>query len=251
LIVTGDAIQPEGIGIPEFPVAGFAALPANENFQTAEISPDDIVEIVYTSGTTGEPVGVVHRHHNICANLTPIQTEMRKYEKWARPFQPVRILDMLPLSHLFGQSLGIFTPPLLGGAAVFMTDLQAGAIVDTIRRERISVLVSVPKLLINLQREIWNAGGATGKSMRRWGTSSGRWWSAARRSIRTWKRSGRASVFWWFKVTVSRKPVPWSRSIIPSTRARARSASRSRARKSTLRRTEKFWCAAIASSTNI
>jgi len=50
-------------------------------------------------------MGVVHRHKNICANLTPIQTEMRKYEKWARPFQPVRILDMLPLSHLFGQSL--------------------------------------------------------------------------------------------------------------------------------------------------
>ena len=40
-----------------------------------------------------------------------IQAEMRKYEKWARPFQPVRILDMLPLSHLFGQSLGIFIPP--------------------------------------------------------------------------------------------------------------------------------------------
>lgn len=154
LIVTGDAARPEGIGIPKFPVAEFAALPANENFQPAEISRDDIVEIVYTSGTTGEPVGVVHRHHNICANLTPIQTEMRKYEKWARPFQPVRILDMLPLSHLFGQSLGIFTPPLLGGAAVFMLDLRAGAILDTIRRERISVLVSVPKLLINLQHEI-------------------------------------------------------------------------------------------------
>jgi long-chain acyl-CoA synthetase len=154
LIVTGDAVQPEGVGILEFRMAEFAALPPNENFEAAEISPDDIVEIVYTSGTTGEPVGVVHRHHNICANLTPIHTEMRKYEKWARPFQPVRILDMLPLSHLFGQSLGIFTPPLLGGAAAFMLDLQAGAILDTIRRERISVLVSVPKLLINLQHDI-------------------------------------------------------------------------------------------------
>ncbi len=154
LIVTGAAVRSEGIGIPEFPVAEFATLPPNENFDVSEISPDDIVEIVYTSGTTGEPVGVVHRHHNICANLTPIQTEMRKYEKWARPFQPVRILDMLPLSHLFGQSLGIFTPPLLGGAAAFMLDLQAGAILDTIRRERISVLVSVPKLLINLQHDI-------------------------------------------------------------------------------------------------
>ena len=101
---------------------GFAALPDNDHFEVSKIFPDDVVEIVYTSGTTGEPMGVVHRHKNICANLTPIQNEMRKYEKWARPFQPVRILDMLPLSHLFGQSMGIFIPPLLGGAAVFMLE---------------------------------------------------------------------------------------------------------------------------------
>src|SRR5579859_7977948 len=154
LIVTGDAVQCEGIEIPRFPAAELSTLPANKDFVAAAISPDDIVEIVYTSGTTGEPMGVVHRHHNICANLTPIQEEMRKYEKWARPFQPVRILDMLPLSHLFGQSLGIFIPPLLGGAAVFMLELHAGAILDTVSREHVSVLVSVPKLLTHLQHEI-------------------------------------------------------------------------------------------------
>jgi long-chain acyl-CoA synthetase len=79
---------------------------------------------------------------------------MRKYEKWARPFQPVRILDMLPLSHLFGQSLGIFVPPLLGGAVVFMQEMHAGAILSTIRREHVSGLVSVPKLLMNLEHEV-------------------------------------------------------------------------------------------------
>ena len=154
LIITGDSVQYEGIEFPRFSAAEFGSLPANEAFAAASISPDDVVEIVYTSGTTGEPLGVMHRHHNICANLTPIQDEMRKYEKWARPFQPVRILDLLPLSHLFGQSLGIFIPPLLGGAAVFMLEMHAGAILDTVRRERASVLVSVPKLLINLQHEV-------------------------------------------------------------------------------------------------
>ena len=154
LIVTGDSVACEGLHVPQLRVSEFAALPGNEGFVPAAVSPDDVVEIVYTSGTTGEPMGVVHRHHNICANLTPIQTEMRKYEKWARPFQPVRILDMLPLSHLFGQSLGIFIPPLLGGAAVFMSELHAGAILDTVKRERISVLVSVPKLLMHLEHEI-------------------------------------------------------------------------------------------------
>lgn len=154
LIVTGDAVERRGIDTPQLRVSEIASLPANRNFEPCAVSPDDVVEIVYTSGTTGEPMGVVHRHHNICANLTPIQTEMRKYEKWARPFQPVRILDLLPLSHLFGQSLGIFIPPLLGGAAMFMSELHAAAILDTVRRERVSVLVSVPKLLMNLQHEL-------------------------------------------------------------------------------------------------
>ena len=154
LIVTGDSVTCAGLDVAQLAMSEFGALPAIEGFEPAALSPQDIVEIVYTSGTTGEPMGVVHRHHNICANLSPIQTEMRKYEKWARPFQPVRMLDMLPLSHLFGQSMGIFIPPLLGGAAVFMTELHAGAILDTVRRERVSVLVSVPKLLINLQQEM-------------------------------------------------------------------------------------------------
>jgi len=154
LIVTGEAVTCESIDALQFSMTELAALPDNDHFEASEISPDDVVEIVYTSGTTGEPMGVVHRHKNICANLTPIQKEMRKYEKWAQPFQPVRILDMLPLSHLFGQSMGIFIPPLLGGSAVFMLEFHPGAILATIRREHVSILVSVPKLLINLQHEI-------------------------------------------------------------------------------------------------
>jgi long-chain acyl-CoA synthetase len=154
LMVTGDSVECRGLDARQLPASEILSLPANKAFEASAVSPDDVVEIVYTSGTTGEPMGVVHRHHNICANLSPIQTEMRKYEKWARPFQPVRILDLLPLSHLFGQSLGIFVPPLLGGAAMFMSELHASAILDTVRRERVSVLVSVPKLLINLQQEL-------------------------------------------------------------------------------------------------
>src|SRR5215471_21036264 len=51
-------------------VGCIAALPPCYSFTpAAAVSPGDIVEIVYTSGTTGEPKGVVHRHRNICSNL--------------------------------------------------------------------------------------------------------------------------------------------------------------------------------------
>ncbi|HKW97086.1 MAG TPA: AMP-binding protein [Bryobacteraceae bacterium] len=178
LIVTGDTVELTGSDVAQFGFSQLAGLDSGEHFEPSAVSPDDIVEIVYTSGTTGDPRGVVHRHKNICSNLTPIQTEMRKYKRLARPFQPVRILDMLPLSHLFGQSLGIFIPPLLGGGAVFMLELHAGAVLKTIRRERASVLVSVPKMLVNLQHEVERRFHPANVAVKRKGIPGilERWW---------------------------------------------------------------------------
>jgi len=118
---------------------------------TVEPMPEDIVEIVHTSGTTGSLKAVVHRHRNLCANLAPFETEIRKYRKWAAVFQPIRILDMLPLSHMFGQALGLYLPVLLEGALCLSPEMRPRAIIDTIRRNRISVLVAVPRLVEQLR----------------------------------------------------------------------------------------------------
>ncbi len=132
-----------------------AGLPHNTAaLHTAPVVPDDIVEIVYTSGTTGEPKGVVHRHRHICANLRPFQTEIDKYKKWARPFQPIRILDLMPQSHMFGQSLGIFIPVLLGGAAAFTPETHPARIIRMVQKHRISVIAAVPRILENLKNEV-------------------------------------------------------------------------------------------------
>jgi long-chain acyl-CoA synthetase len=135
-----------------------AALRPSDRFQVTPASPEDIVEIVYTSGTTGEPKGVTHRHRHICANLRPFQSEIRKYKKWARPFQPIRILDLLPLSHMFGQALGIYIPVLLGGAVVFTNEIHPGKIVEIIRDNHITVAVAVPQILENLRHEVQRRG---------------------------------------------------------------------------------------------
>src|SRR5438128_3907378 len=131
-----------------------AALAPAMRFTPSEITAGDVVEIVYTSGTTGEPKGVVHRHRNICSHLRPFQAEISKYKKWARPFQPVRILDLLPLSHMFGQSQGIFIPLLLGGAAAFTSETHPGRIIQMVHDNRITVIVCVPRILENLTNEI-------------------------------------------------------------------------------------------------
>jgi long-chain acyl-CoA synthetase len=120
----------------------------------AAVGRDDILQIVFTSGTTAEPKGVVITHGNVLANIAPLEKEMQRYMKYERWVHPVRFLNLLPLSHVFGQFLGMFLPPLLGGTVIFQQELKPSEIMSTIRRERVSVLVSVPRVLQSVKQKI-------------------------------------------------------------------------------------------------
>jgi long-chain acyl-CoA synthetase len=115
---------------------------------------DDVVEIIFTSGATAEPKGVVITHRNILANIVPVENEIIKYRRYGRPFFPLRFLNLLPLSHLFGQAMATFIPPMLPGTVVFMRGYNPDKIVRQIRMRRISVLVCVPKILDVLREYI-------------------------------------------------------------------------------------------------
>jgi long-chain acyl-CoA synthetase len=78
-----------------------------------------IAEILYTSGTTGEPRGVVLTHGNFLANLEPLERGIDPYHKYERWLHPLRFVSLVPLSHVFGQFMALFVPPLIGGAVVF------------------------------------------------------------------------------------------------------------------------------------
>jgi long-chain acyl-CoA synthetase len=104
-----------------------------------------------------------------------------KYERFVHP---VRFLNLLPLSHVFGQFLGMFLPPLLGGTVIFQEELKPSEIISTIRRERVSVLVSVPRVLQSLKQKIERDLEDSGKIedfRQRFRTAEGkhflqRWW---------------------------------------------------------------------------
>ncbi len=118
------------------------------------IEPDDIAEIIFTSGATAEPKGVVITHRNILANIVPIEREVLKYRAYGRPFFPLRFLNLLPLSHLFGQAMATFVPPMLPGVVVFMRSYNPSEIIRQIRKRRVSVLVCVPKILDVLHEHV-------------------------------------------------------------------------------------------------
>ncbi len=115
---------------------------------------DDIVEIVFTSGTTAEPRGVVITHGNILANLEPLEREIGKYLKYERIFHPIRFLNLLPLSHVFGQFLGIFLPQLLAATVIFQDSLNPTEIIRLVQRAAHSVVVAVPRLMESLKDKI-------------------------------------------------------------------------------------------------
>jgi long-chain acyl-CoA synthetase len=133
--------------IPRLGFSAYASLPAPDYAPWPGLSRDTPLQIIFTSGTTAEPKGIVHTHGNVLASLDPLEKEIGKYLRYARRVHPLRILHTLPLSHVFGQFMGLWVPPLLTAEVHFEERLQAPRLARLIHRERISVLAAVPRVL--------------------------------------------------------------------------------------------------------
>ena len=107
----------------------------------------EVAEILFTSGTTAEPRGVVLTHGNFLANLEPIERGLQPYLKYERWVHPLRFVSLVPLSHVFGQFMAVFVSPLLGATVVFENSTNPSDILRTIKRERATLVIAVPRML--------------------------------------------------------------------------------------------------------
>ncbi|MCW4354999.1 fatty-acid--CoA ligase FadD8 [Hoyosella sp. YIM 151337] len=118
-----------------------AAAYTPQHLEAATLSPDHIVSITYTGGTTGKPKGVIGTAQSI---LTMTQIQLAEWE-W--PDAP-RFLICTPLSHA---GAAFFAPTLIkGGSLVVLPKFDPAEVLRTIEEERITATMLVPTMLYAL-----------------------------------------------------------------------------------------------------
>ena len=143
---------------------------------SVSITRSDIIQIIFTSGATADPKGVVIRHGNVMANVVPVEREIVKYRGYARPFLPLRFVNLLPLSHMFGQSMASNVPPMVRGTVIFTRSLNPHDVLRLIKGRRVSVLVCVPKILDVLREHVVRHMPESAEAPPAGTSIPGRWW---------------------------------------------------------------------------
>ena len=111
----------------------------------------DVAAILYTSGSTGAPKGVVLSHRNLVAGALSVASYLGNHAR-------DRLLCVLPLSFDYGLSQ-LTTAFASGACAVLMNYLLPRDILAAVLAERITGLAGVPPLWIQLAQLTWPAGG--------------------------------------------------------------------------------------------
>jgi long-chain acyl-CoA synthetase len=111
-----------------------AALPPDE------AAPEDEALIVYTSGTTGAPKGVVLTQQNLLVDAEALRG-------WNGFDERARLLCVLPTHHVNGLVVTLITPLLAGGSVVLLRRFQTADFWRRIAEERVQVVSVVPTLL--------------------------------------------------------------------------------------------------------
>jgi len=122
----------------------------------AAITGDDLAEVVFTSGTIGDPKGAMLSHRNILSNAIAATQIF--------PIGPKqRLLSFLPLSHMFEQLGGFFTVLLAGASVIYPTSRQPAVVRRTFKERKVSMVLITPAVVKSLMLAIERTAEAQGR----------------------------------------------------------------------------------------
>jgi long-chain acyl-CoA synthetase len=129
---------------------------ASEPLPAASVTPDDLLVIIFTSGTTGDPKGVMLTHRNVASNARTLIDVF--------PFgADERLLSVVPLSHMFGLTCDLLAPLAAGKTVVYPVSRQPAVLVRTFRGFKVTMLLIVPQGLRLLANAVERKVDASGK----------------------------------------------------------------------------------------
>ncbi|MCU1644388.1 MAG: fatty acid--CoA ligase [Nocardia sp.] len=123
----------------EFLASGDAITPADAERRAAEVGPEDLSDMLFTSGTTGKPKGAMCTH----------QQTLRAYTVWSEMVglrEQDRYLVVNPFFHGFGYKAGWLASLISGATILPEKTLDVAHVLDMVRRERVTVLPGTPTL---------------------------------------------------------------------------------------------------------
>ncbi len=131
-----------------------------EPVSRAEVAPDDPASLIFTSGTTGKPKGVLLSHRNFAQLCAKLQAT---FDLGAGE----GVLSVLPLHHTFEFSCGLLTPLAVGAEITYLDELSADRIGEALTEQNIHALVGVPALFQLLHRRLTQELAKRPKSVER------------------------------------------------------------------------------------
>lgn len=140
----------------DMPFVPDVVLAAQPGFQAVAVAPEDVASIIYTSGTTSDPKGVMLTDGNLTSELYSVR-------KFLHIGPGDGILGVLPLFHVLAQMANIFFPLGNGAKVVFLDSLNTQELMVGLRERGITLFCCVPQFFYLIHERIFGEVSKKGR----------------------------------------------------------------------------------------